>query len=139
MIIEIHGAGFENKGAELMLRATVAELRARMSDLELVIDPGYGSFLERSKLGLKQFFPQRSNIGTKNWKRRFTIQKLLSFSLNSYGCVSLKSIDALIDISGFTFSDRWNPRPTEDMAILTKYYSGCPRRKVLSGWAARSQ
>ena len=75
MLIEIHGAGFQNKGAELMLRTVVSELKQRLPRCELAIDPSYGSFGARCELGLRQIFPLRTHVGTPGFSRRFRRQK----------------------------------------------------------------
>ena len=64
MIIEIHGAGFKNKGAELMLRATCDELQKRLPQSSLAIDPTYGDYELRARLGLHQILPPRTHTGT---------------------------------------------------------------------------
>lgn len=134
MIVEIHGAGFANKGAELMLHAVVAELRERLPEIESAIDPMYGPYPLRSSLGLYQVFPPRSHVGTKGFSRRFLFQRLvasmgtgkiqraLRIQQNLYGCINISEIDAFLDIAGFAYSDEWGSRPTRDLASLTAYY-----------------
>jgi polysaccharide pyruvyl transferase WcaK-like protein len=141
MIIELHGAGFQNKGAELMLRATLSELRRRLSSFQAAIDPGYGPYLWRCELGLNQIVPLRSHVGSKGFYYRFQAQKLfalfqgerivgklLGTDLCRLGCVSLSRIDALVDIAGFAYTEEWGARPTQHLAMLTSYYRrrGCP-------------
>ena len=125
-MLEIHGAGFENKGAELMLRTAVHELRSRLSNIHIVIDPSYGPYEKRCQLNLWQTFPYRLHVGSGRFRRQFRWQKLLknvpSRILNRYGCVPLSSIEAFIDISGFAYSDQWGIRATENLASLTDYF-----------------
>ena len=133
MIIEIHGAGFKNKGAELMLRTVVSELKTRLPRLNLAIDPTYGSYESRSRLGLRQMIPPRSKVGRLGFSNRFLRQKLFAASkvekllryfggIDIYGCTSLSSVQALIDIAGFAYTDQWGSQPTKDFAELTDYY-----------------
>ena len=144
MIIEIHGAGFQNKGSELMLRTVVGELKNRLPSIEPVIDPLYGSFRSRSELGLKQIFPLRSHVGSRGFSWRFTRQKMFASmsgnlifqslsggSLDVYGCVSLSSIEGLIDIAGFAYTDQWGSKPTEDFAALSQFYRSRKRPIIL--------
>ena len=132
---EIHGAGFKNKGAELMLRAVVSELRRRIKGFQPAVDPLCGDYSQRSRLGLYQICPARGHAGGSAFKRRFYGQKVFSKLhsnrvthkvigrvMHAYGCVSLHQIDALIDISGFAFSDDWGPKPMQDFASLAAYY-----------------
>jgi len=135
MIVEIHGAGFQNKGAELMLHTVVSELRRRLPQFVPAIDPTYGPYDLRCGLILHQIFPPRSHVGSKGFSKRFRRQKLfaslaggklmrrmLGVSLSSYGCVGLSSIEGLIDIAGFAYTDQWGSQPTQDLASLTTYY-----------------
>lgn len=135
MFIEIHGAGFKNKGAELMLRTTVSELRSRIPNYSLAIDPTYGAYELRCDLALGQMFPPRSHVGTKGFRENFFKQKLFTqvkakklleylwkVYLNMYGCVTLADTQGLVDISGFAFSDQWGSQPIKDFAQLARYY-----------------
>ena len=140
MIVEIHGAGFQNKGAELMLRTAVSELRQRMPEFKPAIDPSYGPYNSRCELKLLQIFPLRSHVGTPGFSKRFRRQKLFALQgaerlfryirggqLSTYGCVSLSSVQGLIDIAGFAYTDQWGSQPTQDFTDLTQYYKS--RRK----------
>jgi colanic acid/amylovoran biosynthesis protein len=132
MLIEIHGAGFQNKGAELMLRTAVSELRNRIPGVRLAIDPTYGPFSKRSELGLYQIFPYRTHVGTKRFNRLFRVQRLLGFLprrfLKVYGAAPVTAVDAFIDISGFAYTDQWGALATRNLATLTRYYANrlCP-------------
>ncbi|MGV2826787.1 polysaccharide pyruvyl transferase family protein [Myxosarcina sp. GI1(2024)] len=135
MLIEIHGAGFQNKGAELMLRTTVHELGQKLSQFSPAIDPTYGAYESRCELRLKQIFPVRGHVGTPSYSKHFRKQKQFSHPLarkiftrlvgrpvSAYGCVNLSNIQALVDISGFAYTDQWGIKPTQDFAELTAYY-----------------
>ena len=135
MIVEIHGAGFQNKGAELMLRTTVSELKTRIDRLEIAIDPSYGTYEERCQLQLRQIVPCRGHVGGKRHaqnlrkqslfgksKLNLFLKKLVGLNLESYGCIEPREIDALIDISGFAYTDQWGIKPTEDFANLAEFY-----------------
>ncbi|HOP47871.1 MAG TPA: polysaccharide pyruvyl transferase family protein [Desulfobacteraceae bacterium] len=144
MILEIHGAGFQNKGAELMLRTVVKELKQRLPEFKPAIDPAYGPYDSRAELGLLQIFPLRSHVGTFGFSKRFRQQKLFASLLNGkffrhiigkqlidYGCVGLSSIQGLIDIAGFAYTDQWGPQPTNDFAKLTQYYKSRKKPVIL--------
>lgn len=135
MIVEIHGAGFRNKGAELMLHTTVSELRARLENFVPAIDPLYGAYELRCGLGLRQIIPPRSHVGTPGFSKRFRRQKwfvalrgpglfrrLLGAQIDLYGAVDLSRVRGFIDISGFAYTDQWGPQPIQDLATLTHYY-----------------
>lgn len=144
MIIEIHGAGFQNKGAELMLRTVVNELRHRLPKFVPTIDPSYGSYESRAELGLRQMIPTRFHVSKADFTKRFLRQKLFAASniekfaakiggipLSNYGCTSLNQTEALIDIAGFAYTDEWGYRPTQHFAQLTDYYSSKNRPVIL--------
>jgi len=135
MILEIHGAGFKNKGAQLMLQTAVAELQARIRNFIPAVDPMYGSYDQRCQLGLYQILPPRSHVGTRGFAWRLKKQRCAellkwskAFQLLSgarpatYGCVGLSEIGGLIDISGFAYTEQWGTQPTKDFALLTSYY-----------------
>jgi len=144
MIIEIHGAGFQNKGAELMLRTVISELKSRIPDFVPAIDPTYGTYEKRCELGLRQTFPLRTHVGTPGFSKRLfkqkmfgmlQIKKVLAYfggvRLEDYGCVALSDIQALIDIAGFAYTDQWGSQPTKDFAELTEYYRSCQKPVIL--------
>ena len=135
MIVEIHGAGFDNKGAELMLRATESELRTRLEKFVPTIDPLYGAYELRSKLGLRQIIPPRSHVGTRGFSKRFQKQRwfaalkgpglfrrLLNVPIDLYGAVDISRVKGFVDISGFAYTDQWGTQPIIDLAALTKYF-----------------
>jgi len=131
MTIEIHGAGFRNKGAELMLRTAIAEIRKRLPEAEFAIDPTVGSYSERAKLRLRQIMPPRWWMGSRRFRVGLMAQRALSPILTSaplrqftdmYGGVALSEIDALVDVSGFAFTDQWGTAPILDFTRLAQAY-----------------
>jgi colanic acid/amylovoran biosynthesis protein len=127
MIVEIHGAGFQNKGAELMLNTVVGELEQRLPKIDFVINPHFGDFKDRCNLSLYNIFPPRYHLSKSYYIKSLQFQKLIApFVPNKlsrfYGIVSLNQIDALIDISGFAFSDLWGTMPVKHFSALTDVY-----------------
>lgn len=111
MIIEIHGAGFRNKGAELMLRTAVAELGRRIPDVRFAINPLEGPYEARCKLALNQILPFRARLGHPHFRWLLYLQQAAAPFIprkvaRLYGCLTLNQIDALVDIAGFAYSDR---------------------------------
>lgn len=134
-VLEIHGAGFQNKGAELMLRTVISEFSFRLPQFVPVIDPTLGEYESRCELGARQIFPLRSSVGSQGFSKRLLRQKLFEslkieqlirfvggIHLSTYGCESLSRIQAMIDISGFAYTDQWGVQMTKDFATLTDYY-----------------
>lgn len=135
MIIEIHGAGFHNKGGELMLRTAVAELRERLPQAVFAVDPTIGPYEKRGELGLRQIVPPRWWMGSSRFRTFLTAQRLLSPLFNRwpfrdlldiYGGVALSQVDALVDVSGFAFTDQWGPAPIRDFHRLVRTYKKRP-------------
>lgn len=127
MIVEIHGAGFHNKGAELMLNTVLYELGHRIPDIKFAINPLFGRYDERSKHAMLQIFPPRKKIIHPKYLRSIKLQQLLApFVPNRYsrlyGVVPINKIDALIDISGFAYSDIWKVNPSRNFSALTKVF-----------------
>lgn len=131
MIVELHGGQFENKGSELMLRTVVSELTKRMPSIRFAVSPAIGSYRKRSELQLLQIFPSRPWMGSEKFQSILRRQKLLNpilgvgrvaRFLHTYGMVSLDEVDALVDLSGFAFSDQWGNAPTRDYVKLAKTY-----------------
>jgi polysaccharide pyruvyl transferase WcaK-like protein len=137
MIIEIHGAGFVNKGAELMLRTTLRELSGRLPDLVPAVYPKSGTYADRAALGLRHILPGpgRSTrlsalaggieaVSAHLGKTRYRA------ILAKYGLVDGRMVDGLLDISGFALSDDWGAVTQERFARLAEAY-GRRRRPVV--------
>jgi colanic acid/amylovoran biosynthesis protein len=131
MIIELHGAQFYNKGSELMLRAVVAELGQRLDDVTFAVDPVVGPYEKRGELGLRQIVPPRWWMGSTRFRFGLAAQRIFSPLLkkyplekviDTYGGIALDQIDALVDLSGFAFTDQWGPAPIQDFTRLAKVY-----------------
>ncbi len=135
MIFEIHGAGFKNKGSEMMLRTVISELKCRFPTLKLAIDTSYGSYSQRCSLDLLQIIPSRCHVGKSGFNKRFQWQKkfskykgykilslILRVSFKQYGMIDLEQINGFFDISGFAYSDQWGLHPTRDLAKIVFYY-----------------
>ena len=140
MIVEIHGAGFQNKGDWLMLRTVLSELRQRLPRFVPAIDPVYLPYESRRELKFLQMFPRRSHVGTPGYSIRFRIQKLfaslggerlLAYIDGEQRRVSLSSVHGLIDIAGFSYSDLWGPQSTIDFSELTQYYKSRKKPVIL--------
>ncbi|QDS99988.1 polysaccharide pyruvyl transferase family protein [Adhaeretor mobilis] len=136
MTIEIFGAGFTNKGAELMLRTTAQRLRQQNPDLRLAIEPDGNTPYERtSELQLAQIFPAKATFSPRVRQlitRSSWAQKLIYSVLNAVmpdqservlGLVNRKHADALVDISGYAFGDGFSPLKCRNAAARTGIYA----------------
>ena len=136
MTIEIFGAGFKNKGAELMLRTTVAKLRNQQPNVRLAVEPGVDSPFElRSELQLANIFPTIT-LMPRNMRRVLLRSSLASHLVLSslrailpksidktLGLVDRRNADALLDISGYSFGDKFHWRRCKKAAERAALYS----------------
>ena len=104
MVIEIRRANFLNKGAELMLRATVQQIRARLPNAEIVMIPDSpNSYCWRGELCVKQ----------KAWlhKHRIRWSEMLrvvpKIVRRKYGVFTDSEVDVVLDAAGFAYGDQW--------------------------------
>ena len=103
---ELQGVNFENKGAEMMLRATVGHF-ANRDDLKLALPFRIGSLAQREEAGLDHllFFhrePKFVNTAL-NWGVSF----MRKFPLGMRNYHGSWGMEGLIDAAGFLYSDQW--------------------------------
>jgi colanic acid/amylovoran biosynthesis protein len=127
MIIEIKGTGNQNKGAEMMLLTVLQQLsqkNLKFAYAPLVRSDQYAFY---SKLGL---YP-------KLWLRYKGFQlgklgKLIPKTLRSmYGIVIDEEVDAILDASGFAYSDQWGTVFTKVMAQETGQWKKAGKKIIL--------
>jgi polysaccharide pyruvyl transferase WcaK-like protein len=118
MIIEIRGAGFANKGSELMLQAILRKTQSSLEDVTFTMAPDLGPRPYRKLAAL--------GIHPKAWLHRYGIQwgylanRFPRKLLQMYGIVSDSQVDVVLDASGFAYGDQWGPRRTVGMARATR-------------------
>lgn len=131
MIIEIRKAGFVNKGAELMLHATLQKLRTRYPDATFVMAPTTEKsdhpFRKLVQLG---FYPKASL-----WRYGIQWGNLANFAprplREMYGVVLDKEVDVVIDSAGFAYSDQWGDDPSIELAQSAKCWKKNGTRVIL--------
>lgn len=104
MMIEVRKAGFVNKGAELMLLSVLNRVHRELPDADLVMAPDLKTapYTKRATLGLYQ----------KIWFQRYRVQWGFLGGLvprrmrEFFGLVLDSEIDAVLDASGFSYSDQ---------------------------------
>jgi len=122
MTIEISGGGFSNKGAELMLRTTVARLRETRPDLRIAVEPGVETPYERrAEVQLAHIFPNHAifPLWSMRWFSHLPVLRRVVYGLVSaavppasdrvLGLCRRKSCDALVDIAGYSYGDGFKP------------------------------
>ncbi len=135
MIVEIHGAGFHNRGAELMQLAVVDALRRRLESFEPALDAAPARVKDLLGLPIIRIVPPRGTLGA-GFRRRFLRQKLLPALFRSGlevpGITTIANCEALLDISGFLHTDYWQDvTRTRNFSTLTRFYSVRSRPVVL--------
>lgn len=106
-IVEIHGTGVHNRGAELMAIAISEKIKSVYPDAKIVVPCTFGSLSDIKNYG---FWTSRT-IESKRPKCLNTL--FLSFI--SGNTINVKDIDLVLDASGFAFSDQWGYGPARKL------------------------
>jgi len=103
MLIEIKGAGFVNKGAELMLHAILQKVGETFPDASFAMTPSRNQdYAKRAKLGLYQKV-RLQKYGVQWGTLGCLIPKKLR---HRYGLVLDNEVNVVLDASGFLYSDQ---------------------------------
>src|SRR3989338_7618870 len=111
MILEIRGAGFVNKGAELMVLSILQEVHRRNIEAKIVMEPNR-HYEKRARLGLYQ----------KLWKQYHGIQwgyvgpLIPRVIREQYGLILDTEVDVILYASGFAYGDQWGLSNTKTLA-----------------------
>lgn len=121
MLIQIHGGGFANRGAQLMLWTVIDRISERLPDARFCAEEAGSNFQERASYDLFTIAPRApyTSLWKSNLLFRFgsTLSKLLpKAEIQRYGIVRRADIDALVDISGYAFGDKWPVKKSASMA-----------------------
>lgn len=113
--VEIKGVQFRNKGAYLMLLASLEGLKA-LPATELVLSPGPNlPYPERARLGAWQKLSFRRgglDLTALIGKLPGAVQRLF----NRYGMVTERQVDLVLEASGFAYGDQWPLRFLQNTA-----------------------
>jgi colanic acid/amylovoran biosynthesis protein len=120
MYIEIRKAEFVNKGAELMLRAAVEQVRGRYPDARLVMAPGHeksaAPYSKRASLG----FYQKAWL----WRSGVQLGDLAALAprrlRQAYGIVLDREVDAVLDAAGFLYSDQQGAKYNDELVRASR-------------------
>ena len=117
--IEINGISTSNKGAELMMAALSEQLNLMYSNIRLTVGQSFGDYTSRAKYGLYTTgVPGRpgriagflTRTGLMNGTD--SLKEYVGFTLPD-------EIDAVIDASGFAYSDKW-PLRSDNYGLFKK-------------------
>lgn len=98
MNIEIYGALFKNKGAELMLRSICEKVENNYENGNGIVSFSYKYFFDFNNTDiLKRRFPGLSKV----------LDKTPSFILNKFKSIKNADLDYVLDASGFAYGDQW--------------------------------
>jgi polysaccharide pyruvyl transferase WcaK-like protein len=110
LTIEIHGTGTHNRGAELMAIAIAEWMRANFPEARLAVPARFGTFEDRMRHG---FFLVEDFDGGIRSKVCATLAS--PHFRRCVGLISGHEVDAVLDASGFAFSDQWGPRRARNL------------------------
>jgi polysaccharide pyruvyl transferase WcaK-like protein len=113
LTVQLHGVGTWNRGAELMAIAARAALLESFPGARVSVDRFFGDPEARARLGFYTTFESpRAGSKVSRWRGRIAqavLQRLVPGTLPGLGLVLASDLDAVIDASGFAFSDQWGP------------------------------
>jgi colanic acid/amylovoran biosynthesis protein len=124
MLIEIRPGPLSNKGGELMLLAALGELSTAH---EVAVEHWVADYQVRARLGLYQKVWFRS-LGPMAGAPGMLLPRRLK---RVYGLVSERDIRAVVDASGFAFSDQFGERKSVIMAASARRWRRHGKRLVL--------
>lgn len=119
MIIEIRGAGFRNKGAELMLLAIVNKLRAAYPTALLTIAPSPADGSVPYRKPLEHGLYPKASLSWCGWQVGGLASLAPRRLREMYGIVLDRQVDVVIDAAGFAYGDPWGARSTQALARAT--------------------
>jgi len=132
MIVEIHGVSFSNKGAELMLHAVVKQMSVLYEDAIVVANLRYGDFQQRSEAELQHLawaeYKRVPFAGPVIDAAASLIPGKLRHSLH---LVRNAEVQAVLDASGFAYSDQWGEYRSKAMARKTEKCKKEGRKVIL--------
>lgn len=131
MNILVIGGNTTNKGAYLMLLSIEQQVKSFFPDAKLVLSPT----LDLTEL-LSNFevlnFPI-FNVGHTWVERGLTYPRLTKLVYKYYkktpltGTVGINDIDLVLDVSGFSFGDKWGLNPIKNLELIATFFK---KRKI---------
>ncbi|SEL94839.1 Coenzyme F420-reducing hydrogenase, beta subunit [Syntrophus gentianae] len=129
MLIEIKGAGFTNKGAELMLHAVLQAVQPAIPEASFAMAPRYGqpSYGARARLGLLQ----KATLSRHGISWDFIGKMFPPEIREMYGIVLDDEIDVILDVSGYAYGDAFGEHKTILMAKQTAEWKNQGKKVIL--------
>jgi len=122
--VDVRGVSPVNRGAQLMLRAVVDRLGG---DFDLSSNPWQGDFSARARLGLGQ------TLHHYKYRRLSVVvgDRIPRVVGDKFGFVRDKDIDAILDASGFAYSDSFSLDRHQREAFFGRRWSSAGKPKVM--------
>lgn len=126
MKILITGGNFSNKGAQLMLESLSHSIKQVIPNAQIVVSPLLGNDDKLKELGIQKLnYPLYHYGNGKNFTYALRFPALLSIlakleGKNTSGQIELKDINAVFDISGFAFGDKWGSLPLHNLSVFAR-------------------
>lgn len=108
MVVEIHGTGSNNRGAELMAIAIAERLRRSMPNIRLVVPHSFGDFEQRARYGFWTTWEVPGRV--RGLVKTLILRAAAAAAPGQTGFIDPVAIDAVLDASGFAFGDVWGPQ-----------------------------
>lgn len=123
MNILVVGGHFYNKGAHLMMKSVVEEL-SKHPNYKLFLSPCAGTKEQIKALGYQTIdYPLKHVTDYRGFDIFYHLGFLLKFLREQYrGTFPVNKIDAVLDISGFAYSDQWGKTAVKNVNKLIKFF-----------------
>ncbi len=136
MLIQLHGGGFDNRGAQLMLWTAIQKLQQYQPSTRFAMEATRSTYRECASYGLLTLAPSldarrprrtRFLIGTAGLASRM----LPPWLEQQYGIARRCDVDALVDISGYSFGDKWGAMTARAMTARIRHFERRGKPTVL--------
>lgn len=127
MYVEVGGVNFVNKGAELMLHAVKQRLSGGPLKARIVLRPEARYFAKAFNQGIYRKLSVRKLGIVRNLPALFAPQVIR----RKCRWVTEDEIDALLDASGFAYSDQWGLEPSQKLLELGSRWKAQGKRIIL--------
>lgn len=127
MRVEVRGVGFKNKGSELMLHAVVQEAARWSPRTDVAVSAFAGTYQQRARLGLHQ----KLWVARLGWFADLPARALPRLYRHWLNVVLDSEIDAVLDASGFAYSDQWGAASSRFLARWSRQWKRQGKKVIL--------
>lgn len=120
-VFELQGVNFENKGAELMLLASLEHLTTKRN-IDLAIPFRIGNFAQRRAAGARHLISLHRPAQIMNGTLAAAMTILPGAVKRATAAYGENDMSGLIDASGFRYSDQWPIASLEAQAMKARKY-----------------